>query len=209
MWERWRCARCCGAYTRPFRHFDHTGNISTLPKAIDLIVGPGFKAEFEPGYPSKETSPFWEEDFKGRKIIEAPFDTKVGDFEAWDYFGDGSFYVLNTPGHATGHISALVRTTEETAVFLGGDLCHFTGGLCYLYSRWEVVGGFVLMFVAGDLRPSEYIPLPGELTPQMKLAKRIPVPCPASMFTKCHPNQDAPHTVRIPPSTPKRRASAN
>ena len=44
-----------------------------------------------------------------------------------NYFGDGSLYVLNVPGHAIGHVSALVRTTPDTAVFMGGDVCHFTG----------------------------------------------------------------------------------
>ena len=80
-----------------------------------------------PGYPANEKSVFWEDDFKGRNVIEAPFDMKIGRFEAWDYFGDGSIYVLNVPGHAVGHISALVRTTPETAIFMGGDVCHFTG----------------------------------------------------------------------------------
>lgn len=109
------------------RHFDHCGNISRLPQSVDLIVGPGFKDAFLPGYPTKEESPFWEADFKGRNVIEAPFNTKIGKFQAWDYFGDGSLYVLNVPGHATGHVSALVRTTPDTAVFMGGDVCHFTG----------------------------------------------------------------------------------
>lgn len=85
-----------------------------------------------PGYPTKEGSPFWEADFIGRNVIEAPFNTKIGQFDAWDYFGDGSVYVLNVPGHAVGHVSALVRTTPDTAVFLGGDVCHFTGTLFFI-----------------------------------------------------------------------------
>ena len=103
------------------------GNISQLPPSVDLIVGPGFKDEFLPGHPTKDGSPFWESDFKNRNVIEAPFDMKIGKYDAWDYFGDGSVYILNVPGHATGHISALVRTTPDTAVFMGGDVCHFTG----------------------------------------------------------------------------------
>ena len=110
-----------------FRHFDHCGNIASLPQSVDLIVGDGFKDEFLPGYPGKEGSPFWEADFKGRNVIEAKWDTKIGNFPAWDYFGDGSVYIINAPGHATGHVSALVRTTPDTAIFMGGDLCHFTG----------------------------------------------------------------------------------
>ena len=109
-------------------HYDHSGNISRLHPSTDLIVGPGFKAAFEPGFP-QSTSVFYEEDFKGRNVIEPPFsdDFKIGRYQAYDYFGDASLYVLNVPGHTTGHISALVRTTSNSAIFLGGDVCHFTG----------------------------------------------------------------------------------
>lgn len=56
-----------------------------------------------------------------------------------DYFGDGSFYLLDTPGHAVGHLGGLVRTTKnpDTFVFLGGDLTHH----------------------GGELRPSEFLSL--------------------------------------------------
>ena len=82
-----------------------------------------------PGYPAKKSSTFWEADFKDRNVIEVPFNIKIGKYDAFDYFDDGSVYILNVPGHAIGHISALVRTTPETFVFLGGDVCHFTGEL--------------------------------------------------------------------------------
>lgn len=105
----------------------HTGgNISNLPKSVDVIVGPGFRDAFLPGYPANKDSVFWEADFKDRNVIEAPFNLKIGKFDAWDYLGDGSVYVLNVPGHAVGHVSALVRTTPVSFVFLGGDVCHFT-----------------------------------------------------------------------------------
>lgn len=50
-------------------------------------------------------------------------------FKAIDFFGDGSFYLLNTPGHAIGHIGGLVRTTTQPDTFalLGGDLSHHGG----------------------------------------------------------------------------------
>ena len=112
-------------------HFDHTGNPAALPKSVDLIVGPGFSEAFLPGWPSNEKSAFHEADFEGRKVVEVPFsdNLKIGRFQAFDYFGDGSFTILNVPGHAVGHISALVRTTEDTFIFLGGDVCHFGGSM--------------------------------------------------------------------------------
>jgi glyoxylase-like metal-dependent hydrolase (beta-lactamase superfamily II) len=148
-------------------HFDHSGNIDALPKSCNLVVGPGFKEAFLPGYPAKEDSPFHEADFQGREVIEIGFtdDFKIGKFQAKDYFGDGSFYLLNVPGHATGHICGLVRTTPDTFVFLGGDVCHF----------------------AGVFRPTEYIPMPDEIPEGTPLHRAIARPCPCSAFMSSHP----------------------
>lgn len=157
-------------------HFDHCGAPSELPKSVKMIVGPKFRETFLPGYPAKPDSPFHEADFEGREVVEVPFsdDLKIGQFQAHDYFGDGSFYVLNVPGHAVGHISALVRTTADTFVFLGGDVCHFTG----------------------VLRPTQFIPMPDQIPDETPLDKRIPRPCPCSAFLSSHPDQNNSRTVR-------------
>lgn len=110
-------------------HFDHIGSISSLPKDVDLIVGPTFKEVMVPGFPTNEQSSFYEADLEERTIFEVPFATgkTVGRFESYDYFGDGTLQILNAPGHAPGHICALVRTTADTYVLLGGDTSHFVG----------------------------------------------------------------------------------
>lgn len=52
---------------------------------------------------------------------------QLGPFPAAiDYFGDGSLYIVDTPGHITGHVNLLVRTGHKKWVFLGGDCCHDT-----------------------------------------------------------------------------------
>lgn len=101
---------------------DHSGDTGALPKHVKLLVGPGFKEAFLPGFPTKEDSPFPESAFDGRDVVEVDFsnDLCIGDYQAHDFFGDGSLYIMNAPGHAIGHISALVRTTEDTFVLLGG-----------------------------------------------------------------------------------------
>lgn len=89
-------------------------------------------------------------DVRGRKVREIEFNgdsagsCQVGRFEAHDYFGDGSFYLLNAPGHCVGHVCALSRVhvghggpDSDSFVLMGGDACHH----------------------AGLLRPSEYLPL--------------------------------------------------
>lgn len=48
-----------------------------------------------------------------------------GDFpNALDYFGDGSVYVIDTPGHIYGHVNLLARLGEQRWVYLAGDCCH-------------------------------------------------------------------------------------
>jgi glyoxylase-like metal-dependent hydrolase (beta-lactamase superfamily II) len=157
-------------------HFDHCGAPSQLPKDTRVVVGPRFKESFLPGYPAREDSPFHEADFKDREVVEISFDTglKIGQYQAYDYFADGSLFILNVPGHAIGHISALVRTTPDTFVFLGGDVCHHTG----------------------DIRPSSYIPLPSVIPDTVALDRRIPRPCPCSAFLSSHHLGDQGHNVR-------------
>ncbi|KAL9601984.1 MAG: hypothetical protein Q9179_002700 [Wetmoreana sp. 5 TL-2023] len=92
-------------------HWDHIGDPSTFPHSVDLVVGPGFKDAFTPGYPTNQDSPIHESDYADRKLREISFesDLQVGGYKAFDYFGDGSFYLLDSPGHAIGHICGLAR----------------------------------------------------------------------------------------------------
>ncbi|KAH0531138.1 hypothetical protein TsFJ059_000008 [Trichoderma semiorbis] len=124
-------------------HFDHAGDPSRFPPSTQLIVGPGVKASSWPGYPSNPDGVVLDSDAAGRVVREISFDNtglQVGRFDAFDYFGDGSFYLLNAPGHATGHMCALARTTVDppSFVFMGADACHHPG----------------------VLRPSQYLTLP-------------------------------------------------
>ncbi|KAL4804102.1 beta-lactamase-like protein [Aspergillus unguis] len=128
-------------------HWDHIGNPSTFPPTTDLIVGPGFKDALLPGYPANPDSPIRESDYADRTLREITFgsDSRIGQFPAYDYFGDGSFYLLDSPGHAIGHLCGLARTTvnPDTFVLLGGDIAHFTG----------------------IFRPSVHLPLPESISP--------------------------------------------
>ena len=54
-----------------------------------------------PGYPAKVDSPILESDYEGRALNEIDFrDTglRLGQFRAMDFFGDGSFFLLDCPG---------------------------------------------------------------------------------------------------------------
>lgn len=45
-------------------HWDHTGNPDLFPKSTEIIVGPGFKRAFMPGYPVRSDSPVLQTDFQ-------------------------------------------------------------------------------------------------------------------------------------------------
>ncbi|KAH8695628.1 beta-lactamase-like protein [Talaromyces proteolyticus] len=157
-------------------HWDHIGNTAAFPSTTELVVGPGFKLapNILPGYPLDPHSPVEAQIFANRTLREVDFastDLHIGDYPAHDFFGDGSFYLLDTPGHCIGHICGLARTTadpESSFLLLGGDICHFPG----------------------VFRPSQQMPLPdpiprGVLDP----AKNFPLLCPCTLFTDNHPRR--------------------
>lgn len=150
-------------------HFDHVGDPSTFPPHTALIVGPGFKEKVAPGYPVNPESTFLEADYAGRELREIGFGDgeegvlEIGQFKAFDYFGDGSFYLLSTPGHAVGHLCGLARVSSnpDSFILLGGDACHH----------------------AGELRPSRYLPLPPNISPNPFTGITDPsAPCPGALF---------------------------
>jgi hypothetical protein len=82
-------------------HIDHIGNPSTFPPSATLVVGPGAQAHTRPGYPLNENAHFPESDFLGREVVEIEFKDDaptIAGLKAHDYFGDGSFYLLDAPG---------------------------------------------------------------------------------------------------------------
>ncbi|KAJ5777889.1 hypothetical protein N7520_001135 [Penicillium odoratum] len=169
-------------------HWDHTGNMSLFPSSTSITVGNGVKASgVLPGYPIDPKSSVLASDFANRDLIEIYFKSSlsIGGFPAHDYFGDGSFYLLDSPGHCPGHICGLARTTPSSAeggatfVFMGGDICHFTG----------------------VFRPTPENPIP-EPVPESIVKWRggvrsSPV-CPCS-FTAQHPNTSDEAVARITP----------
>ena len=127
-------------------HIDHVGDPSLFPPSVDLVVGPGFKSEQLPGYPTDPQGLLLDSAFTGRSVRELDFSTtsmSIGGFRAIDYFQDGSFFLLDAPGHTKHHLCALARTTQDSFVLLAADACHHMG----------------------QLRPSSYLPLPDDISP--------------------------------------------
>ena len=117
---------------------DHIGDVSRFLPSTNLVVGPGVCSASWPGWPRHDDAPVLHSDAEGRVVREISFEAsslKIGNFDAYDFFGDGSFYLLDAPGHAVGHVCALARTTvahddeEPSFVFMGADACHHVGVL--------------------------------------------------------------------------------
>ena len=82
---------------------DHTGTPSGFYSTTVLVVGEGFKEAYIPGYPTNQSSSVLESEYTGRDMREIKFSVeskglKIGGMEAFDYFHDGSFYLLHSPG---------------------------------------------------------------------------------------------------------------
>lgn len=120
-------------------HFDHVGDATRFPETTRIIVGPGFKSNCLPGFPADADSLLCGDAFENRELHEVDFsqlELFIASFPAIDWFDDGSFYLLHTPGHAVGHVSALARTScgsapglDDVFVLLAGDVCHHAGEL--------------------------------------------------------------------------------
>jgi len=99
-------------------HADHTGQVSSFPKAT-LLIGKGDWDAITSPKPAEGVNfkPFdsW---IKGESKVEPlAFDK--------DVFGDSTVIVLRTPGHTPGHQSLLVKLPQTGNVVLSGDAVHF------------------------------------------------------------------------------------
>ena len=45
-------------------HWDHIGNVALFDKSTEIVVGPGFKDAFLPGYPTRADSPMLDTDLE-------------------------------------------------------------------------------------------------------------------------------------------------
>jgi len=60
---------------------------------------------------------------------------------ALDFFGDGSLYIVDAPGHLPGHVNILARTSADGGwVYLAGDSAH----------HWRLITGEAKVAVSYD-----------------------------------------------------------
>lgn len=129
-------------------HWDHTGEPSEFPNA-SFIIGHGSGALLQRGFDAAAGShaAFDKELLTHRDVFELPPNmdsgnaddnslattnvslpnswTPLGPFPAaMDILGDGSVFVIPSPGHLQGHVNLLCRVEEKRWVYLGGDTFH-------------------------------------------------------------------------------------
>jgi glyoxylase-like metal-dependent hydrolase (beta-lactamase superfamily II) len=99
-------------------HADHTGQVSSFPKATLLIGQKEWEAITAPKPAQGVYYKPFESWIKGDSKVEPqPLDK--------DVFGDGSVIILRTPGHTPGHQSLLVKLPQMGNVIVTGDAVHF------------------------------------------------------------------------------------
>jgi N-acyl homoserine lactone hydrolase len=99
-------------------HADHTGQVASFPGAT-LLIGKGDWDGLTAPTPNAGAivPPFTHWISGGGKLEALPGDK--------DVFGDGSVFIMKTPGHTPGHSSLLVRLKDKGPVLITGDLSHF------------------------------------------------------------------------------------
>jgi len=122
-------------------HWDHIGNSALFPSST-FILGAGSKGLMDEGYP-KNPDALFAHDIVPQERTKFVFDPKngeektkwvsIGPFpKALDFYGDGSLYIIDAPGHVAGHINVLARTSNSGGwLYLAGDSAH----------HWCLLGG--------------------------------------------------------------------
>ncbi|KAF7304195.1 Metallo-beta-lactamase superfamily protein [Mycena indigotica] len=112
-------------------HLDHIGDMSKFPNSTGLVIGAATNTTPYPANPASQLQP---SDFAGHTLSKVDFTTSkllINNLRAVDYFNDGSFYLLDTPGHIAGHMTGLARvsTSPPSFVLLAGDTAHQIGAV--------------------------------------------------------------------------------
>ncbi|KAJ1554911.1 hypothetical protein HK405_003745 [Cladochytrium tenue] len=110
-------------------HFDHVGDVTRFPNAAIYAARDACSAAAS-GFPANARSNYLQLP-SGRDVRPVDFDDDAVAAQPFcnfprsvDLLGDGSVYLLETPGHAAGHLAAACRVAPNRFVLLAADCCH-------------------------------------------------------------------------------------
>ena len=133
-------------------HYDHVGTPGDFTRAL-FIVGPRTRQLLLHGMEYHSAAHFENDLLPVERSIKLPepghagrqgvggerfdairLESFVGTAAVWqplapfengiDLFGDGSLYIVNSPGHLQGHLNLLTRVGQRRWVYLAGDAFH-------------------------------------------------------------------------------------
>lgn len=96
---------------------ERTVELPPVTRADDVSGGQYREPRHTPALPeARALLPAAEEKWTWQPLAAFP--------NALDLFGDGSVWVIDSPGHLYGHVNLLARVGAGRWVYLGGDCCH-------------------------------------------------------------------------------------
>ena len=120
-------------------HWDHIGTPADFSRAT-FVVGAGTLRLATHGAPHYPPAMFDANLLQRERTFELPptnpdpAGAKQQTSQTWtplppfphalDFFADSSLYIIDAPGHLTGHINLLCRLSADRWLYLGGDCCH-------------------------------------------------------------------------------------
>lgn len=118
-------------------HFDHIGDISAFPPSAKLVFGNYSNREkvedLEKLAASLQVSPDVLRDRSVHHLSDKQWH-QVGSIRGFDYFGDGSVWAVDLPGHMEGSIGLLIATQNVEKphwYLLAGDAAHHISLIAY------------------------------------------------------------------------------
>ncbi|KAE9574990.1 hypothetical protein CGMCC3_g8819 [Colletotrichum fructicola] len=116
-------------------HWDHCRPLKGEFPRAKVLFGPGTAKHCSPGHVRDgEIQPMvqWDSRFFGEGDSQSEsFEELEGPWVHWgpfhrakDFFGDGSFWVIDAPGHMEGNLAAAARLPNGQYVVLASDCCH-------------------------------------------------------------------------------------
>ena len=101
-------------------HGDHIGNVRLFPDSAILMQRAEYNWINSGNGPNENVNQLMA---LARELLGAPKNLQLGDGDT-DVFGDGSVFLVSTPGHTPGSQSLLVHLKNSGFIILSGDVVH-------------------------------------------------------------------------------------